>query len=82
MSNHLFEVRDESEQKLLPEEQARAFHHSVAQLLFLRGRARPDIKTAVVFLSTRVKAPDEDNWGKLKRVLNYLWGTRCRKHVF
>ena len=30
-SDHLFEVRDESEQKLLPEEQARAFHHSVAQ---------------------------------------------------
>jgi hypothetical protein len=78
-ADHLFEVRDESERKLLPEEQARAFHHSVAQLLFLSGRARPDIKTAVSFLTTRVKAPDEDDWGKLKRVLKYLWGTRHMK---
>ena len=60
-SDHLFEVRDESKHKLLPEEQARAFHHLVAQLLFLSGRARPDIKTPVAFLTTRVKAPDEDD---------------------
>ena len=78
-SDHLFTVRDESELKLLPEEQARAFHHSVAQLLFLSGRARPDIKTPVAFLTTRVKAPDEDDWGKLKRCLKYLWGTRHLK---
>ena len=71
-------MRDENERKLLPEE-ARAFHHSVAQLLFLCGRARPDIKTAVLFLTTRVKAPDKDDWGKLKRVLKYLWGTRYMK---
>ena len=29
----------------------------------------------VSFLTTRVKAPDEDDWGKLKRVLRYLRGT-------
>ena len=28
---------------------------------------------------TRVEAPDEDDWGKLKRVLKYLWGTRHMK---
>ena len=38
-ADHLIEVIDENERKLLPEEQARAFHHSVAQLLFLCGRA-------------------------------------------
>ena len=42
-------------------------------------RARQDIQTAVVFFTTRVKSPDEDGWGKLKRVLKYLNGTRYLK---
>jgi hypothetical protein len=78
-SDHLFQVRDEAEAKLLPEEQADAFHTTVAQLLFLPARARRDIQTAVAFLTTRVKQPDEDDWGKLKRVLKYLNGTRHMK---
>lgn len=47
----------------------------VAQLLFLSSRARRDIQTPVDFLTTRVKNLDEDDWGKLKRVLKYLNGT-------
>ena len=78
-AEHLFQIRDESEAKLLPEEQAVAFHHTVAQLLFLSARARRDIQTAVAFLTTRVKQPDEDDWGKIKRVLKYLNGTRHMK---
>jgi hypothetical protein len=31
---------------------------------------------AVAFLTTRVKAPDDNNWGKLKQVLWYLNGTK------
>jgi hypothetical protein len=31
---------------------------------------------AVSFLTTSVKRPDEDDWGKLKRVLRYLYRTR------
>ena len=38
-------------------------------------RARPDIQTAVSFFTTRVKAPDEDDWKKLHHVLMYLKGT-------
>ena len=34
---------------------------------------------SVAFLTTRVKIPDEDNWGKLKRVLKYLNGTKYLK---
>jgi len=49
-----------------------AFHHTVAQLLFASARARRDIQTAVAFLTTRVKRPDEDDWGKLRRLLIYL----------
>jgi hypothetical protein len=78
-AEHLFKVRDESETQLLPEEQAQDFHHAMAQLLFLSSRVRRDIQTAVAFLCTRVKQPDEDNWGELKRVLKYLKGTRGLK---
>jgi len=42
-------------------------------------RARRDIQTAVAFLTTRVKSPDEDDWEKLKRVLKYLNGTKYLK---
>ncbi len=45
------------------------FHYTVAQLLKLSTRARRDIQTPVAFLTTRVKEPDEDDWGKLKQVL-------------
>eukprot|EP00984_Skeletonema_dohrnii_P016801 scaffold7524_cov79-Skeletonema_dohrnii-CCMP3373.AAC.1 len=75
-TDNLFKVRDEADAKFLPEEQAVAFHRTVAQLLFLCYRARKDIQTAVSFLTTRVRRPDEDDWGKVKRVLRYLYGTR------
>jgi len=58
---------------------AMAFHRTVVQLLFLCMRARRDIQTAVAFLTTRVKKPDKDDWGKVKRVLQYLKGTRSLK---
>jgi len=34
-ADHRFKIRDKIEAKYLPEEQAVAFHHMVAQLLFL-----------------------------------------------
>jgi hypothetical protein len=79
-SENLFKIRDPDEndtsKKWLEPERAKAFHHSVAQLLFVSTRVRRDIQTAVAFLTTRVKKPDEDDWGKLKRVLKYLKGTK------
>jgi hypothetical protein len=72
----LFVIRDEKDARRLSEEQALAFHHTVAQLLFMATRARRDVQTAIAFLTTRVKSPDEDDWGKLKRVLKYLNGTK------
>ena len=80
-ADHLFTVRDESLSKPLPEEQARAFHHALAQLLFLSARARHDIQPATAFLTTRVRCPDKDDWGKVKRVLGYLKGTLNRPLV-
>ena len=74
-TDNLFKVRDPSEAEYLPEEQAQQFHRVVAQLLFLSCRARRDIQTPVAFLTTRVKKPDADDWGKVKRVLQYLRAT-------
>ena len=65
----------------LNEELADAFHHTVYQLLFAANRARRDIQTAVSFLTTQVKAPDKDDWGKLVRVLKYINGTRYMKLI-
>ena len=45
----------------------------------MAARARRDIQTAVAFLTTWVKNPAEDDWGKLKRVLKYLNGTKYLK---
>jgi hypothetical protein len=51
------------------------FHHLVAKLLFLCKRSRPDIQTAVAYLTTRrVKDPDKNDWKK--RCLKYLNATR------
>ena len=72
-ADHLFEV--DEKQESLSEEQSVFFHHNTAKLLFLSKRARPDIQTAVAFLTTRVKSPDIDDLKKLSRVMRYLRGT-------
>ena len=74
--DYLFKTQDgEESQNKLPEEQAQVFHCSVAQLLFLCVRARPDIQTAISFLIKRVISPEKYDRGKLKQVLGYLKGT-------
>ena len=69
-------LRPEREEVKLDSEVAEAFHHNVAKLLFLSKRARPDLQTAVAFLCTRVKGPDEDKYKKLHRVMKYLRGSK------
>jgi hypothetical protein len=51
------------------------FHSRVAKLLYVAQRARPDILTAVAFLTTRVKRCTSEDEEKLDRVLKYLNGT-------
>ena len=69
--DYLFQVRedDDPRKRILPNKRAQVFHRIVAMLLFLVSRSRRDCKTAVAFLTTRVTQPDEDDWGKLQRVL-------------
>ena len=47
--DNLFKIRDESEAVYFPEEQAAAFHHTTAQLLYIAPRRRRDIQTTVSF---------------------------------
>jgi len=72
--DHLFDVNESAEK--LDEPTAQFFHHQVAKALFLCKRARPDLQTAVAFLSTRVKSPDVYDYKKLRQMLQYLRATR------
>jgi hypothetical protein len=72
-ANHLFTINQEP--VLLNEENSEMFHHHTAKLLFLSKIARPDIQTAVAFLTTRVRLPDEGDCKKLARCMKYLRGT-------
>ena len=76
-AEHLFQVRDDVEK--LSEKKAVIFHNMVARALYVCKRLRPDIQTAVAFLTTRVRSPDLDDWKKLKRMMGNLLGQlrRC-----
>jgi hypothetical protein len=57
---------------LLDKKQQDDFHSLVMRLMFLAQRARPDILTAVAFLSRRWGKVTAEDRGKLERVLMYL----------
>ena len=44
----------------------------MANLLLPGIRCREDTQTAIAFLTTRVRKPDEGDWNKLRRLLGYL----------
>jgi len=70
----LFKV-DEDALKLSPPE-AKSFHSIIVMMLYVTKRARPNTALAVAFLTTRVKASDEDDWRKLRHLVEYLKSTR------
>lgn len=72
-NDNLFIIRDSPR---LPPDKAKQFHSHVATLLYPAKRVRPDILTAIAFLSTRVKEPTWEDWYKLDRVKMYLNGTK------
>ena len=57
-----------------------AFHTSVAKLLYLGKRARPDTLLAATLLCTRVRAPGNDDLKKLKRCVRYLSATKGKTY--
>jgi hypothetical protein len=54
------------------------FHSYVAKVLYLAKRVKPECLTAVAFLTTRVQCCDQDDLGKLRRLLGYVLATRER----
>jgi hypothetical protein len=68
-AHDLFTIRDSPH---LNPQDAKLFHSSVARLLYLSKRIRPDILTTISFLTTRVQAPTVDDLHKLNRCLYYL----------
>lgn len=73
-SPDLFKITEKV--KVLTMDQRKSFHSMVAKALYLAKRTRPDILTAISFLTTRVREPTEEDERKLDRVLKYLNGTR------
>lgn len=67
---YLFDAREGA--NLLPENKADIFHSTTAKFLHLMKCVRPDIESSVAFLSTRVSSSTEDDWLKLKWVLQFL----------
>ena len=72
-ANHIFEVNEDSPK--LSEEKREKLHSIVAKLLFVSTRGRPDIHLPISFLTSRVTKADDDDWKKLKRLLQYIKGT-------
>ncbi|HNJ38565.1 MAG TPA: reverse transcriptase domain-containing protein [Nitrosomonas sp.] len=70
----LFHVDEKSPR--LEKDKKEKFHSLVAKLLYMAKRARPDILTAVSFLTTRCIDPTVQDWNKLLRIAKYLKGTR------
>ena len=56
----------------LDEEQKQEFCTVTAKGLFVCKRAWPVVHTAMEFLSTRVKEPDQDDWKKSCCMINHL----------
>ena len=67
--------------KLLSPKEKEQFHTTVAQLLYLCKRTRPDIQLPTLFLCTRVNEPHESDRIKLHRILGYLKLTRKKKKI-
>jgi hypothetical protein len=70
---NLFDIDDASEK--LNNQQGDLFHSVVAKLLYVSHRGRIDIQLAIAFLCTRVSCSTQQDWAKLRRVLQYLNGT-------
>ena len=72
-AKHFFTTRPDAP-KISPQEQE-IFHHLTMQLMYLSQRGRPNIRTAMAFLSSRVANPDQDDYMKLGKVIKYLENT-------
>ena len=72
-SDGVFTVSSTSQ--VLDADSGKLFHSIFAKILFISRRARPDIQVPIGFLGTRVTCSTQEDWIKLKLVLEYLKNT-------
>jgi hypothetical protein len=72
--DNLFNVDEDAVN--LDQVRANAFHNITAKGIYVTKKARPNISLSIVFLTTRVKGPDNDDWRKLCHLVEYLCSTR------
>ena len=73
-SDSLFQVEDNGE--ILSSAEKKLFHSVTAKILYLAKRVRPDLLTAISFLTKRVTAPYISDLRKLERLVRYIRGTQ------
>ena len=56
-------------------EMGHGIYHAVNQLIFACPMGRKDVQTTVSFLNKRLQIPDRNDWGKIKRVLQFVHQT-------
>ena len=61
--------------KLLEDTKKEFFHSSVAKLLYLAKRIRPDLLVVVSYLTTKVQCPTQQDFDKLLRCVRYIRST-------
>ena len=67
---------DRGDSEALNEDDREIFHSVVAKGLFVGNRYRPNILTTICVLSSWVKVPNEDDWLKARRLVQYLKETQ------
>ena len=62
--------------KTLSESEHVQFRSRVMKVAYLSKRTRPDLLTAIAFLTTRISAPTKQDGVKLNKLLQYIKYTR------
>jgi len=73
-TENLFRVREDS--RKLSKDEKDFYHSTIAKILYLGKRVRPDLLVAIAFLVRRVQAPDADDWDKMVRLIQYIRGSK------
>ena len=69
----LFDI--DSDSPRLCKAKSSLYHHIVAKLLYVAKCSRPDIDTTIAFMCIRVSKSTEEDWIKLRRLLEYIQST-------
>ncbi len=72
----LWNAYQRDKEKELDEVWTTLYRRLVGQLMCLAGATRPDISFAVSRMASNMKSPNVGDWERVKRMLNYLNGTK------